>query len=194
MELFEEQVEKTPNNIAVVYEEQELTYTELNEKANQLAKKLRELGVKADDKVAILTERSIEMIIGIYGIIKAGGAYVPMDPEYPEERIRYMLEDCAPKAVLLGKAELPVETNIPIIDLFDGEVYTGETKNLEHVNKPNDLLYVIYTSGTTGKPKGVMIEHTGVVNLREYFVKKHEVTESDVSVTVCKRFFRCNCI
>jgi len=125
VELFEEQVEKTPNNIAVVYEEQELTYTELNEKANQLAKKLRELGVKADDKVAILTERSIEMIIGIYGIIKAGGAYVPMDPEYPEERIRYMLEDCAPKAVLLGKAELPVETNILIFEVIGS--YTAKS-------------------------------------------------------------------
>ena len=136
VELFEEQVSKTPNNIAVVYEDEEITYAELNSKANQLAYKLRELGVKPDDKVAILTQRSIEMIIGIYGIIKAGGAYVPMDPDYPEERIKYMLEDCQPKAILVGKAELPVETNIPVIDLFDKNVYTGETKNPEHVNTP----------------------------------------------------------
>lgn len=182
VELFEEQVAKTPDKIAVIYEEQEMTYTELNEKANQLANKLRDLGVKPDDRVAILTERSLELIIGIYGILKAGGAYVPMDPEYPDERIRYMLEDCAPKAVLLGKAELSVETTIPVIDIMDREVYTGETKNPEHVNKPKDLIYVIYTSGTTGRPKGVMVEHTGVVNLRDYFVTKHEVTESDVAL------------
>ena len=86
-----------------------------------------------------------------------------MDPEYPEERVRYMLVDCAPKAVLLGKAELPVEMKIPSIDLFDKEVYTGEPRNPEPVNKPNDLIYVIYTSGTTGKPKGVMVEHRNVV-------------------------------
>ena len=164
VELFEEQVEKTPERVAVVYEDEEITYEELNRKVNQLAYKLRELGVRPDEKVAIITQRSIEMIIGIYGIIKAGGAYVPIDPDYPYERIKYMLEDCQPKAILVGKAEVPVEMNIPVIDLFDEEVYTGETKNPEHVNTPNDLIYIIYTSGTTGKPKGVMIEHRGVIN------------------------------
>ena len=161
VELFEEQVERTPKRVAVVYEDEEITYKELNRKVNQLAYKLRELGVRPDEKVAIITQRSIEMIIGIYGIIKAGGAYVPIDPDYPYERIKYMLEDCQPKAILVGKAEVPVEMNIPVIDLFDENVYTGETKNPEHVNTPNDLIYIIYTSGTTGKPKGVMNQHKG---------------------------------
>ncbi len=180
VELFEEQAKKTPDNIAVVFEEEKMTYRELNEKANQLAYKLRKLGVEPDDKVAILTQRSIEMIIGILGIIKAGGAYVPIDPDCPEERIRYMLENSQPKAVLLGKMELPTKTGIPVINLFDKGVYAGETKNPKHVNTPNDLIYIIYTSGTTGKPKGVMIEHAGVVNLREYFIKNHALTASDV--------------
>ena len=180
VELFEEQAKKTPDNIAVVFEEEKMTYRELNEKANQLAYKLRKLGVEPDDKVAILTQRSIEMVIGIYGIIKAGGAYVPIDPDCPEERIRYMLEDCQPKAVLLDKAELPVETDIPLINLFDQTIYTGRAQNPEHVNTPNDLIYIIYTSGTTGKPKGVMIEHGSVINLREYFVKTQGLSETDI--------------
>ncbi|HEX2938017.1 MAG TPA: condensation domain-containing protein [Ruminiclostridium sp.] len=107
VDLFEEQVKKTPGNVAVVYEDKKITYGELNAKANQLAYRLRESGVKPDDKVAILTQRSIEMIIGIYGIIKAGGAYVPMDPGYPSDRIKYMMDDCQPRAIVLGKAELP---------------------------------------------------------------------------------------
>ncbi|WP_240480125.1 non-ribosomal peptide synthetase, partial [Paenibacillus fonticola] len=180
VELFEEQVQRTPDHIAVVFEDEKMSYAMLNERANQLAYKLRELGVKPDDFVAILAERSIEMIIGIYGIMKAGGAYVPVDPSYPENRIQYMLEDCRPKAILLGNAELPIKGDTPVIDLFDKEVYTGEATNPEHVNTPQDLMYIIYTSGTTGKPKGVMIEHEGVVNFREYFIKNHAITAADV--------------
>ncbi|WP_164779829.1 condensation domain-containing protein, partial [Paenibacillus kobensis] len=136
VELFEEQVLQTPDHIAVVFEDAQLTYEQLNEKANQLAYKLRKLGVKPDDRVAILAQKSMEMIIGIYGVIKAGGAYVPVDPGYPHNRIQYMLEDCQPKAILLGRAELPVKGNIPVIDLFDKEVYTGAATNPEHVNTP----------------------------------------------------------
>ncbi|WP_164779421.1 non-ribosomal peptide synthetase, partial [Paenibacillus kobensis] len=168
VESFEEQVGRTPDNIAVVFEDAQLTYTQLNEKANQLAYKLRELGVRPDDRIAILAHRSIEMIIGIYGIMKAGGAYVPVDPGYPDNRIQYMLEDCQPKAILLGRAELPNKGDIPVIDLLDKEVYTGAATNPEHVNTPKDLMYVIYTSGTTGKPKGVMIEHRNVMNYVEW--------------------------
>ncbi len=162
IDLFEKQVRKTPDNIAVVFEDTQLTYRELNEKANQLARKLRKLGVKPDDFVAMLTERSLEMIVGIYGILKAGGAYVPMDPTYPEERIRYMLGDCKPKAVLTYRAE--IKTDIPRIDLADSQVWTGAPRNLPHVNKPEDLAYCIYTSGTTGKPKGVLVKQQNVVN------------------------------
>ncbi|HEX2927042.1 MAG TPA: amino acid adenylation domain-containing protein, partial [Ruminiclostridium sp.] len=164
VELFEEQAGKTPDNIAVVFEEEKITYGELNAKANQLAYKLRALGVRPDDRVAIISQRGIGMIIGIYGIIKAGGAYVPIDPDYPEERIKYMLEDCRPKAVLSGGAE-PPETDIHVIDIFNEEAYAGETRNPVHVNTPNDLIYIIYTSGTTGKPKGVMIEHKSIIRV-----------------------------
>ncbi|MCR5730053.1 MAG: amino acid adenylation domain-containing protein, partial [Ruminococcus sp.] len=165
VELFEEQVKKTPGNIALVFEDQKLTYAELNARANSLAHKLRELGVKPDDFVAIIADRSIEMICGIYGIIKAGGAYVPIDPTYPEDRIAFMLEDCQPKAVLKYTTEsITIDNGIPVIDLADGKVWEGASENPETVNKPEDAIYCIYTSGTTGKPKGVVIEHRSVVN------------------------------
>ena len=177
VELFEEQVAKTPNNVAVVYEGTELTYAELNAKANQLGRKLRECGVKPDDFVAIMAERSLEMIVGIYGILKAGGAYVPIDPTYPEDRKQFMIEDCTPKAVLVYGAE--IETDVPVIDLAKSEVWEGASENLELVNKPSDLVYCIYTSGTTGKPKGVMIEHHGVVAMNKYLVDLYKVNCDD---------------
>jgi amino acid adenylation domain-containing protein/non-ribosomal peptide synthase protein (TIGR01720 family) len=164
VDLFEEQVDKTPDNIAVVYDKQKLTYRELNEKANMLALRLREIGVKPDDFVGIATERSLEMIVGIYGIIKSGGAYVPMDPEYPEDRISYMISDCKPKVIVTYKADIKAG-DIPIINLGDQKIFKDKVENLEKVNKSRDLLYVIYTSGSTGKPKGVMVEHRNVINL-----------------------------
>jgi non-ribosomal peptide synthetase component F len=166
VQLFEEQVERTPEHIAVVYEEEQLTYQELNAKANALAHQLRELGVRPDDYVAIMTERSLEMIIGIYGIIKSGGAYVPIDPTYPEDRIQYVLEDCQPKAVLTYQAK--IETPIPVLDLGDTSVWEDATENPEAVNTPKDLVYLIYTSGTTGRPKGVMVEHGNLCNYVMY--------------------------
>ncbi|WP_024859841.1 condensation domain-containing protein [Ruminococcus flavefaciens] len=180
VELFEEQVNRTPNNTALVFENNTLTYAELNAKANSLAHKLRELGVKPDDFVAIIADRSIEMICGIYGIIKSGGAYVPIDPTYPAERISFMLDDCKPKAVLKYTTEnVIIDNEIPVIDLTDSKVWTGAPNDLQHINTPNDLIYCIYTSGTTGKPKGVMIEHHGVVAMQDYLVKLYNVTEKD---------------
>lgn len=166
VEIFENQVEKNSEKKAVVFGDETITYGELNRRSNSLAKKLRECGVKPDDFVAIIADRSIEMICGIYGIIKAGGAYVPIDPAYPEDRISFMLEDCEPKAVLKYTTEkIDIAGEIPVIDLKAEEVWEGENENLEHVNKPNDLIYCIYTSGTTGKPKGVVVENHSVVNL-----------------------------
>ncbi|WP_303835477.1 non-ribosomal peptide synthetase, partial [Ruminococcus flavefaciens] len=165
-ELFEEQVKKTPNNTALVFENNSLTYSELNAKANSLAHKLREIGVKPDDFVAIIADKSIEMICGIYGIIKAGGAYVPIDPTYPDDRIEFMLEDCKPKAILkLTTESITFKTLIPVIDLADSKVWTGASNDPEIVNKPTDGIYCIYTSGTTGKPKGVIVENRNVVKL-----------------------------
>ncbi|HCC07991.1 MAG TPA: hypothetical protein DEP72_07555 [Clostridiales bacterium] len=166
-ELFEEQAEKTPDNIALVFEEQQMTYRELNEKANQLARVLREKGVGPDKLVGIMVHRSLEMIVGIFAVLKAGGAYVPIDPEYPEERIKYMLSD-ANVSILLTQniLENKVEyTGEKIFVELDNEVlYNRDNFNLDIINKPNDLVYVIYTSGSTGQPKGVMIEHKGLVN------------------------------
>ena len=172
-ELFEEQVRKKSTVLAVVYEDQEITYAELNKKANALARKLRSIGVGPDDFVPILAQRSAEMLIGLYAVLKAGGAYVPMDPDYPDERIRYMLEDCRPKAILTYKAEMDVETDAKVLDLEDEKLYEGSTRNLSKVTGPDNLAYCIYTSGTTGRPKGVMIKNRNVVN---YVMAKKNTT------------------
>ncbi|MBX4266311.1 non-ribosomal peptide synthetase [Clostridium estertheticum] len=164
-ELFEDQVEKTPNNIAVVYEDKKLTYRELNEKSNSLARELREKGVKPDSIVAIMVERSLEMMIGIMGILKAGGAYLPMDPEYPKDRIEGMLEDSNTKILLTQNYLMDkIKFEGIIVDLEGEELFKGSKDNLEKVNTSSDLAYVIYTSGSTGKPKGVMIEHRSILN------------------------------
>lgn len=165
-ELFEEQTDRTPYTTAVIYEDRQLTYRELNERANQLAKLLRGKGIVPGSIVGIIVEKSLELIVGIMGILKAGGAYLPIDPEYPAERIRYMLEDSGANILLVqnqtrGRAVCGGE----IIEIDDDRLYTGDGSNLEVVNGPNDLAYVIYTSGSTGKPKGVMIEHKSVLRL-----------------------------
>ncbi|WP_369814323.1 amino acid adenylation domain-containing protein, partial [Lysinibacillus sp. FJAT-14745] len=177
VDLFEEQVSKTPDGIAIVFQDEQLTYAQLNQKVNQVAWKLRELGVKPGDRVAIMTERSIEMIAGIYGILKAGGAYVPIDPTFPADRIQFILEDCQPQAVLLYQTNL--ETELPVLDLAGRVLWEGSSDNPEKVNKPDDLAYVIYTSGTTGQPKGVMLQHQGVAALRIYLQDLYQVTEQD---------------
>ncbi|MGB7604816.1 MAG: amino acid adenylation domain-containing protein [Lutisporaceae bacterium] len=164
-ELFEAQAEKAPNNIAMVFQDKKLTYRELNEKANSLARVLRKKGVKADSIVGIMVERSLEMIVGIMGILKAGGAYLPIDPEYPKERIEYMLKDSESK-VLLSKNTLVenIEYNGEFIDLFEDDIFSGDLSNLEKINDSNNLAYIIYTSGTTGKPKGAMLKHSNLNN------------------------------
>lgn len=178
--LFEKQVEKTPDHIAVIYQDQTLTYRELNSRANSLAGKLRETGVGPNDFVMIMTRRCIEMIVGIYGIIKAGAAYVPVDADIPAGRLHYMIKDCKPKAFLKGDLTVPAEIEVPIYDLFDQSLYAAESENLEIINKPDDLLYLIYTSGTTGNPKGVMNMHKGILNLTKWMQQKYPITENDV--------------
>ncbi|MGG1642432.1 non-ribosomal peptide synthase/polyketide synthase [Paenibacillus sp. NRS-1782] len=164
--LFEEQAERTPDHVAVQMGEQSITYLALNEQANQLARYLRSEGVGADTLVGIMADRSLEMIVGIMGILKAGGAYVPIDPDYPEERIRYMLEDSGVR-LLLTQSHLWESTTFDgkLVNLDEVASYTGDTSNLESISGASNLAYVIYTSGTTGKPKGTLIEHKNVVRL-----------------------------
>jgi len=178
IQLFEEQVAKTPEKIAIVFEDKTLTYSELNRRANALAYQLRTLGVGREDYVVMIAKRSIEMIVGLIGILKSGGVYVPIEEAYPTERIHYMLEDVNPLVILTYEAT--IETNLPVVDLNTLEVDKGADENPVLINEPEDLIYCIYTSGTTGKPKGVMVEHKGVVNLRQSYVHDMGLTESDV--------------
>jgi amino acid adenylation domain-containing protein len=164
-EFFEERVSKALNETSLVFKNKKLTYEDLNRKSNQLARKLRQKGVKPNTIVAIMVKRSFEMIIGILAIIKAGGAYLPIDPDYPETRIKYILEDSDTK-LLLTQNELTDKANSDCETLFiqDQELSDIDTSNLVSINSSNDLIYVIYTSGSTGNPKGVMIEHRSVNN------------------------------
>lgn len=143
-----------------------MTYKELNERANQVAYILREKGVKPNKLIAIMMDRSMDMIIGLLGILKAGGAYVPIDPSYPEERITYMLEDSQCQILLTnGEVNKQIAFTGEVLDIHCIEVCNKLTLNLACINTPSDLAYVIYTSGTTGKPKGVLIEHRNVIRL-----------------------------
>jgi non-ribosomal peptide synthetase component F len=146
VDLFGEQAAQTPEAVAVVFEGESLTYAELDRRSNELGHYLRGLGVKEESLVPICVERSVEMIVGILGIMKAGGAYVPIDPAYPEDRIAFMLEDTG------GDLLVTLET-------FREAIGTMETGPVPGSLRPGQLAYMIYTSGSTGKPKGVMIEH-----------------------------------
>ncbi|MED1913794.1 non-ribosomal peptide synthase/polyketide synthase [Bacillus thuringiensis] len=171
-QLFEEQVEKTPDQVAVVFEGSQMTYRELNERANRLARVLRAEGVQADHTIGMIMERSLEMIVGIFGILKAGGGYVPIDPEFPQERIHYMLEDSSVNLVIAKPefAEL-VPADVRIISPYSQVPSAEDSSNLTNIGRPSGLAYVMYTSGTTGRPKGVMIEHSNVVNMTTGFTQ-----------------------
>ncbi|TCP69306.1 non-ribosomal peptide synthetase [Baia soyae] len=169
-EFFEQQVARDPEAIAVVYQDQKLTYQELNEKANQLAHYLQKKGVKPETLVGICVDRSLEMIIGLLGILKAGGAYVPLDPTYPDQRLQYIVDDAGIQLLvtqerLQEKKEL--FRNIESICLDrDYDEITQEDVTLPFSGAlANSLAYVIYTSGSTGNPKGVMVEHRQYVNV-----------------------------
>ena len=167
-QFIEEQVEKTPNAPALVFESQELSYRELNSRANQLAHHLRKLGVGPDVLVGICAERSLEMVIGLLGIMKAGGAYVPLDPDYPRDRLAAVIEDAAPPVLLTQEHLLGIlpPHNAPVIclDRDWGLMRDEPVTNPERVTSGKDLAYAIFTSGSTGKPKGVPNVHEGIVN------------------------------
>jgi len=189
-QLFEEQVQRTPDAVAVVFEDQQLTYQQLNCRANQLAHYLQSLGVKPDVLVGLCVERSLSMVVGLLGILKAGGAYLPLDPDYPQERLSFMLED-AQVAVLLTQQQLLeklpqhqaqivcLDTDWQFISQSSQDNALAQlTVGIATVQDSN-LAYVIYTSGSTGRPKGVMIPHGTIANHCCIIKDAYELVESD---------------
>ncbi len=167
-EVFEAQVARTPEAVAVLYEDQQLTYVELNTKANQLAHHLHTVGVGPDVLVGMCVERSLEMVIGVLGVLKAGGAYVPIDPSYPKERIAFMVEDARPEVILTQtslRELLPEHAGVISVRTEWGSIAQRSNENPGNCTSPQNLAYVIYTSGSTGRPKGVSMPHGGLVNL-----------------------------
>lgn len=176
-QLFEQQVTKTPDNIAVVYGRDSITYDALNREANKVARFLIAQGVKPDTLVGICLERSIEMYIGLFGIMKAGGAYVPLDPGYPQARLEYMIEDSGVEIILTESGLYSTlgmdEKNLLLLDEEIRQVMMSsfnDSNISEHEVKvkPDNLIYAIYTSGSTGQPKGVLVEHKTAVNFMFY--------------------------
>ena len=167
-QLFEEQAAKTPESVAVICKEKSLTYRELDERSDQLARRLKKLGVKPETFVGVFLRRSIGMIVAVMGTLKAGGAYVPLDPLFPKDRISYMIEDSDCSVIITEKAlrdELgSVNSSVITIDTEWDDISKEEVSHFDYGVRSENLSYVIYTSGSTGKPKGVMVEHRNVVN------------------------------
>ncbi len=187
-ELFEKQVKQTPNAIALIYEQQKITYQELNIRSNQLAHYLQKIGISSEVLVGICVERSIDMVVGMLAVIKAGGAYLPLDPNYPSERLNFILEDAQVSILLTQQRCLErleqLKSKVVCIDK-DWQLISQENdKNINNCTKINNLAYVIYTSGSTGKPKGVEIEHRNLLNLIYWHQQEFEVTSNDRATQV----------
>lgn len=179
--LFEAQVLKTPDHVALMLGDRMLTYRELNDRSNQLARKIVELGVQPGENIGLLTDRNFEMIIGMYAILKAGGAYVPVDPHYPIERQQYILSNSA-VSLLVSDVAHPINVLMPDLEMLiinDLSLDDYSKENLELSIDSRQLAYTIYTSGSTGKPKGVMIEHHSVVNLVQWVNHRFNVGPND---------------
>lgn len=171
VEVFEEQVANTPDSIAVVFEESQLTYAQLNEEVNQLGNYLREaFSISSDDLIGIKLDRGMDMIITVLGVLKSGAAYVPIDPSYPEERIAYIQEDSQAKLVIDAEE----------LSKFREDKATYSKENPEIINASGDLAYVIYTSGTVGTPKGVMAQHSNAVSICECWRQQYELSEMPI--------------
>ena len=183
-QLFEAQVEKTPNAVALIFNNQHLTYRDLNSRANQLAQYLQSLGVGTEILVGICIERSLEMVIGLLGILKAGGAYVPLDPTYPQERLAYMLNDSQVRVLLTQEkllTSLPEHiARVVCLDTDWREICAESEDNLLGDSQTDNLAYVIYTSGSTGQPKGTLVNHSNVVRLFEATNSWYHFNQDDV--------------
>ncbi|MFK0730118.1 MAG: amino acid adenylation domain-containing protein [Gloeotrichia echinulata GP01] len=188
-QLVEFQVSQTPDAIAVIFQDQQLTYRELNQKANQLAHHLKSLGVKPETLVGVCVERSLEMLIALLGILKAGGAYIPLDPGYPQERLEFMLLD-SHLPILLTQQHLlerfPRLENVQVVcvDTDWQNIIAHSTENIDSGVSSENLAYTIYTSGSTGKPKGVQIKHRSVVNLLLSMQREPGLTAEDTLLAI----------
>jgi aspartate racemase len=182
-QLFEFQVEQTPDSIAVIFEGESLTYRELNYQANKIAHYLISLGVEPEVLVGIGVERSLEMAIALLGILKAGGAYVPLDPTYPQQRLSLMLEDAQPPVLLTQKRWLenfpPHEAKVVCLDADWEEIAQYSEQNPDTRMTSDNLAYVIYTSGSTGQPKGVLIPHQALANHSVSIAKHYNLQTTD---------------
>ena len=180
-EMFEDQVRKTPSKIAVEGEGYAMTYEELNKEANKIAHTLVNMGVGAEDKVALILPRSKEFVVSIIGVLKSGAAYIPIDLSYPKERIDYILGDCEAKLVIMleeNKDLIGGGNNVLFID--KEELISKNQSSIPIRNNENSLVYIIYTSGSTGKPKGVMIEQKNLINYITWAIKNYMKNENDV--------------
>lgn len=181
-QLIEAQVIRTPDKAAIQFGSRTLTYREMNARANQLARHLRELGVGPETLVGICVERSLEMVIGLLGILKAGGAYVPLDPANPPDRLAYILDDACPKILLTQQAlleKMPARQHVMCLDGEDDILAQHGQDNPAHITLPDHLAYIIYTSGSTGKPKGTLNTHRNVVNHTFAYIKYTHLNQDD---------------
>src|SRR5882672_2953939 len=196
--LFEEQVSSAPDQPAVIYENETLTFAELNARANQLAHYLQSSGAGAESLIGICVERSLDMAVGILGILKSGAAYLPLDPEYPQERLAFMLDDARPALVLTKStletrrarapygqtSPLPLgegnQTRVVLLDQDWLAISENPDTNLADCPAPDDLAYVIYTSGSTGKPKGVEVTHGNLANYLLALDHELQITPADL--------------
>ncbi|MEH2333128.1 amino acid adenylation domain-containing protein [Nostoc sp.] len=182
-QLFEAQVEQTPDAIAVVFQSQHLTYRELNQRANKLAHHLRSLGVGPEILVGICIQRSLEMVIGLLAILKAGGAYVPLDPAYPKERLALILRDAQVSVLLTQQSLLAVlpalQSQVVCLDINKSAIAQESQENLVNQTQPENLVYIIYTSGSTGTPKGVTIQHRSLASYAEIACLEYGLQASD---------------
>ncbi|MHC0066348.1 amino acid adenylation domain-containing protein [Nostoc sp. UIC 10890] len=182
-QLFEAQVERTPDEIAVVFQNQHLTYAELNQQANQLARYLRSLGVGPEVRVGICIKRSLEMVIGLLAILKAGGVYIPLDPAYPKERLALILNDAKVSVLMTQQsllAVLPVlESQVVCLDREKSAIAQQSQENLVNQTQPENLVYIIYTSGSTGTPKGVTIQHHSLASYAKIACLEYRLEATD---------------
>lgn len=183
IELFEEQVVKTPNHVAVKINDASMTYQELNEKANQLAYSLIDFGIQTNDVIALRLHKSLEMIVAIFAILKAGGCYLPIDLSYPQERVDFMITDSNAKLFLTNKQhdlDFAISISKLLVDFSNENIYKQSSQNPSLRTNPDDLIYIIYTSGSTGVPKGVMLMHKNIVRLIKNDQFLFDFNENDV--------------